>query len=200
MWSNLIQRERKFLSTSLLLLSLNMSIIRGQALLPKCHHPGDLNKQWVQKVTGICIPWTNISWVNFSKSCKKLCVAISLDWLVFGSFGDMTLNRHLCSVFMGPSQFHRLQHHTSLPSYCKSGTYLCNCYNFSKDNLKLQWSLWGNFDMNKIVHLTDTLERKEKNSHEEKFRPVCLIERLFCLMHKNPSLIFILLGLISTRF
>lgn len=101
---------------------------------------------------------------------------------------------------MGSSQSHRLQHHTSLPLYFKSGTHLCNCYNFSKDNLKLQWPLWGNFDINKIVHLTETLEQKEKNSQEETLHPVCLIERLLCLMHKNPSCIFILLGLISTRF
>lgn len=77
--------------------------------------------------------------------------------------------------FHGSSQNHRLGHHPFLPSCCKSCTYISNCYHFSQDDLKSQWPLWGSFDMNKIVHLTEALKQKEKNSHEENLHAVCLI-------------------------
>lgn len=124
---------------------------------------------------------------SYSKYHYNFC------WLLWGGSGNMTLHRCLIH-FQGSTWCLRLWHtQFSLPVV--SHRYFSKCYNFSKDNVKLQWPLRGNFYMNKIIYLTDALEQKEKTS--QKLCLLCLIESL---IHKNPSLIFINLGLINTRF
>lgn len=101
---------------------------------------------------------TNILWVILFK--------ISLQ-LLFGFSGEALEIWHCwCLIhFQGSTWCLRLWHtQFSLPVV--SHRYFSKCYNFSKDNVKLQWPLRGNFYMNKIIYLTDALEQKRENVSE----------------------------------